>query len=106
MSASQIFVIIFAVISAAVSAAAIWRVATASDVRYRLLWIVGSLFGFAGFATTINDRGDLYLEVGIQIPVLLMTAAGDGGVFLKALFPVVAAAALVKFQPPCRPRNR
>ena len=97
MSGSQLFVGIFAIVSVAVSALAIWRVATASGVRYKPLWIVGSLFGFVGFATNLSSPGDLYLQFGIQIPVLLIWGTGNGDILLKTLFPVVASVALVRF---------
>jgi len=94
MGGSQVFVVIFAVASAAVSVLAVWRVANASGVRYKPLWIAGSLFGFVGFATSFKPPGDLYLQFGIQIPVLMIWRIGGGTVVLKALFPVVAAVAL------------
>ena len=96
MGATQVFVVIFATASAAVSIVAIWRVASASASRYKLLWIAGSLFGFAGFATTFNPPGDLYLHFGIQVPVLMIWRFSGGTVVLKALFPVVAVVALVR----------
>ena len=98
MSGSQIFVVVFAMVSLAVSILAIWRVARASGVRYKPLWIVGSLFGFVGVATRFDTTDDLYLQFGIQIPVLMWMTFSDGSI-LKALFPLVAAIALVKFRP-------
>jgi hypothetical protein len=96
MSGSQIFVGIFAFVSVIVSASAIWRVATASGITYKPLWIAGSLFGFVGFATSLSHPTDLYLQFGIQVPVLTMWMTGSGDLILKALFPVVAVAALIK----------
>jgi low temperature requirement protein LtrA len=103
MSASQVFVGIYAIVAVAISVLAIWRVATATTAKYKPLWIVGSLFGFAGFATSLGSPGDLHLQLGVQIPVLIITwTSGGGDIVLKALFPVVAAVALVKFHSPNR----
>jgi hypothetical protein len=96
MGASQVLVITFAVASAAVSVAAVWRVARAPALRYKVLWIVGSLFGFAGFATTIAPPGDLIFQFGDQEPVHIILRVGGGTVVLKALFPFVAVVALVR----------
>jgi hypothetical protein len=96
MSGSLLFTAGFAIVSVVVSASAIWRVARASGVTYKPLWMFGCLFGFVGFATTWSPAGDLYIQVGIQIPVVLIWTTG-GGTILKTLFPVVAAVALVRF---------
>jgi hypothetical protein len=93
---TQIFVIAFALASAVVSLLAVWRVAKAEGLTYKWLWIAGSLFGFTGFATTFDPPGDLYLQFGIQIPVLMIWRVGGGTVVLKALFPFVALIALVR----------
>jgi hypothetical protein len=103
MNGYQIFVGLFAVASLAVSLLAIWRIAKTSGAKFKALWIAGSLFGFAGVATTFPTASDLYLQFGIQIPVL-MWMTGSGGSILKALFPVVAGIALLKFRP-SRPRE-
>lgn len=100
MGGVQVFVVIFAIVSLAVSVLAVWRVAIAPEARYKPLWIVGSLFGFFGFATSFNPPGDLYLEYGIQIPVLMTWMTGGGDVVVKAMFPVVAAIALMTFHSP------
>jgi hypothetical protein len=48
---TQIFVGIFAIVSVAVSVAAIWRVVKTPGLGYKPLWIIGSAFGFVGVAT-------------------------------------------------------
>lgn len=105
MSGSQVFVGVFAVVSVVVSALAIWRIATATEATYKPLWIAGSLFGFLGFATSMSTPGDLYLQLGIQIPVLTILTSVGGNIALKALFPIVAAVALVKFHRTNSPRE-
>lgn len=104
MSGTQVFLILFAIASVAVCVLAIWRVARAPGLGYKPLWILGCLFGFVGFGASLNTPGDLYLQFGIQIPVILIRWFGGGEVVLKALFPVVAAVALVKFHPPGTPQ--
>lgn len=104
MSASQIFVSVFAIASVALSVVAIWRIAT-SSIRYKPLWIVGSTFGFVGVATDFGQSGDLYLQFGVQIPVVLVFWLLDAGPIVKAMFPFVAVAALVKCHPPSPERN-
>ena len=104
MGGSQIFVGVMAIASVAVSVLAIWRVTKAYGVRYKPLWILGCLFGFAGFATNLSTPGDLYFSVGFQIPVFMLSKIGSGDFILKAMFPAVAAVALAKFRsPPSRP---
>jgi hypothetical protein len=100
MSGSQVFVGIFAIGSAVVSVAAIWRVAKTSGVSYKPLWMVGSLFGFLGFATNLSFPGDLHLQFGLQIPVVMIFMPPAGGAMLQAMFPFVAVAALVKCHSP------
>lgn len=96
MSGVQIFVGIFAIVSTALSVLAIWRVAT-SSLSYKLLWIIGSAFGFIGVATDFGQSGDLYLQFGIQIPVIMIFwLFPGGGPIMKAMFPIIAVAALVK----------
>jgi hypothetical protein len=95
MSGSQLFVAVFAILSLAISIWAVWRVARAPELRFKPLWIVGSLLGFVGFATDFGSAGDLYLTFGIQIPVLRFWIIGGGHAVVHALFPVVAVIALV-----------
>lgn len=93
MSATQVFVGLWAIASIVVCVLAVWRVATSSKISYRPLWIIGCLFGFVGFATTLSTPGDLYIDVGIQVPVIILWTA-NGSMSLKAMFPLVAAVAL------------
>jgi hypothetical protein len=96
MSGVQIFVGVFAIVSVALSVLAIWRVAT-SSLSYKLFWIIGSAFGFVGVAADFGHSGDLYLQFGIQIPVIMIFwLLPGGGPIVKAMFPFIAAAALVK----------
>ena len=96
MGGSQVFVGIFAIVSAALSVAAIWCVAR-SGMSYKPLWIAGSVFGFVGLATDFGHPGDLYLQFGLQIPVVLIFwVLPGGGPIVKATFPFIAVAALAR----------
>lgn len=97
MTFSQMFVVGFALLSAGICIGAIWKVATAPAMRHKLWWIVGSLFGFIGFATDLGQPGDILMHFGIGLPVVMVTWIEPGGhIILKALFPVIALIALVK----------
>ena len=93
MSATQVFVGIWAIASGVICVWAVWRIATTSKISYKPLWIIGCLFGFVGFSTSFGTSGDLYLDVGIQVPVVTIWIA-NGGLALKAMFPLLAAVAL------------
>ena len=101
MNAYQLFVGAFAAMAAAVGILAIWRVATSDHMSYKPLWIAGCLFGFIGFAVNWTSPGDLYLQFGVQLPmVMIHSVAGTGDVVVKALFPLAAIAALEKSRTP------
>ncbi len=105
MSVTQIFVALFAIVSIGVTVAAIWRVAKTPGLGYKPLWIIGSLFGFVGVATSWSAPGDLYLQFGIQIPVILISAFPGGGTILTAMFPLVAVAVLIRCEYLKRPES-
>jgi hypothetical protein len=101
MHAYQLFVGLFAAMSVAVGALAIWRVGASPHMTYKPLWIAGCLFGFIGFAVNWTSPGDLYLQFGVQLPmVMIRSVAGTGDLVLKALFPLVAIAALAQSRSP------
>ena len=97
MSGAQIVVGMFAIVSVTLSVLAICRVAT-SRLSYKLLWIIGSAFGFVGVAADFGHPGDLYVQFGIQIPVIMIFwLFPGGGPTVKAMFPFIAVAALAKY---------
>ena len=97
MTISQIFVVGFAILSGLVCISAIWKVATTPDMHHKLWCIVGSSFGFAGFATDLGQPSDIFMHFGFALPVVMVTWVEPGGhVVLKTLFPVIAVVALVK----------
>lgn len=97
MSGLRVFVGSFGLIALAVSLWAVWRTVKSPQMRYKPLWIVGSLFGFAGFSMNWSSPGHLFMLVGIQIPVVIaFKVVGTGYVFVKTMFPLIAVVALVK----------
>ena len=103
MSFIQLFVGLFGLACLVVSLLAAWRVAKAPDMRLKPLWIVGSLFGFVGFAVNGSAPNELIIQFGIQVPVVMATRLGaDGPWLVKAPFPLIAVAALAVVR---RPRS-
>jgi hypothetical protein len=81
---------------AVVSALAIYRVWRSPWFEKKVLWTVGCLLGFVGFAVDPRAEGDLLLQFGVQIPVVILKWSSVKGLTLKALFPVIAAVALAE----------
>jgi hypothetical protein len=101
VNASQIAVVLFGLLSGTMCLWAIIVIVRSPRLRFKPLWLAGSLFGFAGLAIDWTAPGDLYFLVGIQIPVVnLFKLGATGPVIVKALFPVVAAIALAEARPP------
>jgi hypothetical protein len=96
LSFTQIFVVCFAIVSASVSAVAIYRVWNSPRFQNRFLWTAGCLLGFVGFALDPRAEGDLLLHFGVQIPVVILKWGSVKGLTLKALFPIIAAVALAR----------
>jgi hypothetical protein len=96
LSTTQIFVVFFAMLCALVSAVAVYQIWRSPRFRNRIMWTVGCLFGFVGFALDPRAEGDLLFQFGVQIPVIYLKWSSVEGLTLKALFPVIAAVALVK----------
>lgn len=95
MGALTIFVGLFAVASLGVSAGAVWRVLKTPGMRHKAAWVVGCLCGFIGFSVGYGPGGDLLLEIGVQIPVVMLRwSVSDATLSIKVLFPLVAVAAL------------
>ena len=92
---SVIFVGCFGIAALLVSLWAVWRVAASPFMRYKLLWIVGSLIGFVGFSINWTSPGDLYMLFGVQfLPVFATRLPGSGELIVKTAFPVIAIVAL------------
>ena len=97
MSVFQLLVGLFGLACVIVSLLAVWRVAKTPDMRLKPLWIVGCLFGFVGFAVDGSAPNELILQFGVQIPVVMVSRVGlEGPWAVKALFPLIALAALAR----------
>jgi hypothetical protein len=95
MSFFQLFVGLFGLACVAVSLLAVWRVARAPNMRLKLLWIAGSLFGFVGLAVDGSAPNALIVQFGLQVPVVMVSRVGlEGPWAVKALFPLIALAAI------------
>lgn len=101
MNGNQIAVILFGLLSSAVCLWAIVAILRSPRLRFKPLWLIGSVFGFAGLGLDWTTPDDLWFLIGVNIPVVTWFKAAAGGpVFVKAFFPVVAAVALAEARPP------
>jgi hypothetical protein len=93
----QVIVFGFAVLVVAVSAGAVVVVAKTPNLRFKPLWIIGSLLGFVGLGIEWTKPDDIILLFGVSIPVVMVfKVIATGQVIVKTGFPVVAIIALVK----------
>ena len=96
MMVKTIFVL-FLLAAAITMVVAIVTIIRSRHLRYKPLWLIGSLFGFVGLGIDWTIADDLYLQMGIQIPILnLQYFPPVEGMVLKTLFPVIALVAIVK----------
>jgi hypothetical protein len=101
VNGSQIAVVLFGLLSIAVCLWAVVVIIRSPRLRFKPLWLIGSLFGFAGLGLDWTRPDDLTLLFGISIPVVNVYELGaTGPAIVKALFPVVAAIALAEARPP------
>jgi len=80
------------------SGLAVFRLWKATDFPRRILWIIGSLAGFVGFAVEPRMQSDLLLTFGVQLPFVEGTWSSAEGLSLKAFFPIMALIALFKLK--------
>ena len=94
MTGYQLLIILFGSAALATSLWAVYRVAR-SQMRFKALWIAGSLFGFVGLGVNWTSPEDLFLLFGLQIPpVFVFKLHVTGIVIVKVQFPIVALLAL------------
>jgi len=97
MNAYQVVELSLALIVSAISIYAVVSVIRSPDFRRKPVWIVGCLFGFMGLGISWNAPDDLTLLFGLQIPVVtVFYILPAGPLIVKAMFPFIAAAALIK----------
>jgi len=97
----QLAVALFALLSSAVCLWAIVVILRSPHLRFKPLWLAGSLFGFAGLGIDWSHPDDLVLLYGIAIPVVMtFKVVATGQIIVRAYFPVVAAIALAEARGP------
>jgi hypothetical protein len=96
MSISQITLIFFALTSLIVTIWAIVDIVRSPVLRYKWLWVFGSLFSFFGMSTSIANPGDLFFWVGFNIPGIRVAGMANGDILLTAGVPVIALIVLAK----------
>ena len=97
MNIYQLVVLAFALSAIALSLWAIWAIIRSPDLRFKPLWIMGSLFGFIGLSINWTTPDDLILLFGVSIPVVMIfTVLATGQTIIKTGFPIIAVAALIK----------
>lgn len=87
MSGYRIFIVAFAFISVATSLWAIWIV-WKSQLRYKVAWTLGALFGFVGFGLNWTQPDDLFFLLGVAVPpVMVSELLAAKVVLVKVQFP-------------------
>jgi len=97
MNAYQLIVLAFGSAVIVTILWAIWAIVRSSDLRFKPLWIAGSLFGFVGLGINWTKPDDLVFLFGVMVPAVTgFTVLATGQTIIKAGFPIVALAALIK----------
>jgi hypothetical protein len=97
----QLTVLLFALLVSAICLWATIVIIRSPRLRFKPLWIIGSLFGFVGLGIDWTAPDDIVFLFGISIPVVTMfKLAATGHVIVKTGFPVVAAVALAEARRP------
>ena len=95
MNLIQGVILLFALLAITIDIWAIVHIVRTPDVHHRPLWIIGSLIGFIGFSIDWTQADDIYLTMGVTIPVVWLSVVG-GHFIVKTGFPIVGAVALVE----------
>ena len=104
MNAFQIIVLLFGLVSVGIAGWAIVAIYRSTVLKWKWLWIVGSLVGFVGLGINWTKPDDIFLEFGIQIPVWqVVYFAQSHEVTVKIMFPIIAVIALFESQPQALP---
>lgn len=105
MNGSQLAVVLFGLFSAAICLWAVVVIIRSRRLRFKSLWLIGSVFGFAGLGLDWTAPDDLWFLIGVTIPVVTVFKMAAGGhVMVKAFFPVIGAIALAEGRPPSADR--
>jgi hypothetical protein len=96
MNGYQIAVVIFAILSLSVSAAAILSIIRTKEMRFKPAWVIGSLVGWIGLGINWTAPDNIYLLFGLLVPpVMMFQTIAAGTIVVKTGFPFIAAATLV-----------
>ena len=97
MNAYQMIVLAFALLVSAIIFWAIWAITRSPSLRFKPLWIAGSLFGVPiGLGMNWTTPNDIVLLFGVSVPaVMVFTVVATGQIIIKTGFPIIAIAALI-----------
>lgn len=97
MNGLQIIMLLFSLIAVGVDVYAIVAIVRSPALKYKPLWIIGSLFGFLGLGINWTNPNDIVFEFGIQIPVFqVMFFMQTRELAVKTMFPIIALVALAR----------
>lgn len=94
MNLYQILVLAFALFVTGITLWAIAAVVKSPDLRFKPLWIIGSLFGVVGLGINWTAPDDLTFLFGVWIPVVTVFKVATGEIIVKAGIPIIAVVAL------------
>jgi len=96
----QMVMLLFGVAVITLDIWAMFHIAKSDQLRFKPLWMIGSLFGFFGLGINWTKPDDIFLQFGIQIPFLqVVLFPKTHEVAAKLMFPLIAAVALVHGRP-------
>jgi membrane-bound ClpP family serine protease len=96
VNGSQIFVLVFAILVAALSIWAVVAVIRSPKMRHKPAYIIGSLIGFIGIGINWTAPDGLVFIFGISIPpISIRGSVATGQLLVRASFPLVALMALM-----------
>ncbi len=101
MNVYQLLVVAFALAVVGLSGWAIVAIIRSKTLRWKPLWIVGSLLGTVGLGINWSQPDDVIVLVGLMIPPLMVFKILPlGPVLVKTGLPVIAMIALGKIYAP------
>lgn len=101
MNGNQLSVLLFSIVSAAISIGAVIAVIRSSRFGLKPPWIISSLVGFVGLGVNWSAPDDLMFTFGFSVLVVrIVKLFGTGHLIVNASFPFVALLALLKAWPP------
>ena len=101
MNVYQLLVVVFAAACLGSSGWAVVAIVRSKTLRFKPVWIVGSLLGTVGLGINWSQPDDIILLVGLMIPpVMVAKVLPFGSVLVKTGLPVIAMVALGKIYSP------